>query len=86
MNKRVQRVENAACLGGISHPCNAKVSLYERLANDYLIVTVYRHIIIICVFENECVILCVANSAYTERTPNTDNLKTEEKVETKDNG
>ena len=39
MNKRVQRVENAACLGGISHPCNEKVRLYERFANDYLTVT-----------------------------------------------
>ena len=39
MNKRVQRVENAACLGGISHTCNAKVNLYERFANDYLTVT-----------------------------------------------
>ena len=39
MNKRVQRAENAACLGGISHPYNAKVNLYERFANDYLTVT-----------------------------------------------
>ena len=40
MNKRVQRVENAACLGGISRPCNEKVRLYERAANDYLTVTI----------------------------------------------
>ena len=27
------------CLKNISHPCNEKVNLYERFANDYLTVT-----------------------------------------------
>ena len=39
MDKRVQRVGNAACLGGISHTRSAIINLYEIFANDYLTVT-----------------------------------------------
>ena len=39
MDKRVQRVGNAACLGGISHTRSAIINLYERFANDHLTVT-----------------------------------------------
>ena len=39
MDKRVQRVGNAACLGSISHARSAIDSLYEGFANDYLTVT-----------------------------------------------
>ena len=39
MDKRVQRVGNAACLGGISHARSVIINLYEGFANDYLTVT-----------------------------------------------
>ena len=43
MDKRVQRVGNAACLGGISHTRSAIINLYEIFANDYLTVTIIRN-------------------------------------------
>ena len=39
MDKRVQRVGNAACLGGISHTRSASFNLYESFTNDSLTVT-----------------------------------------------
>ena len=74
MNKRVQRVENAACLGGISHPCNAKVSLYERLANDYLTVTLFLAVrggILILAIKIDIILTEVARALDGEKSEDT---------------